>query len=353
MKIEYLEYLVDFSKTHSVSATAKHFYLSAQGMSRALHQVEKESGYVLFDNEGGYLRLTRAGQLFVEHAMSIVDAKRDLDQSMHALTSQSSQSRNYVRLYATPAATRYLLPILDLQSPGMFPFDVLLREENLRVCAESISTCATKNCLSLVSFPLVDRYLSVVREFESQDLIFEPLIKSSVIALVSTSSVLSKNESFSIDKDLVGLKVGYLQDDMLIDVIDDYVRDEDIVTVTSNLSILEDQVSASHIVTFMVQLFTALHQLPTGICSLPCEGTPEVMFGLLYPANSTLETQKSQDGNCAASNDQSGSGAKLEEPEIDSNISSINILRNKIRNVIAHNETSPRFAGLYTCVNPK
>lgn len=38
MKIEHLEYLVDFAETRSVSVTAGHFYISTQGMSRALHR---------------------------------------------------------------------------------------------------------------------------------------------------------------------------------------------------------------------------------------------------------------------------------------------------------------------------
>ena len=42
MHIEYLYYFRDFSKSLSISKTAAEYYMTPQGLSRALHQLEKD-----------------------------------------------------------------------------------------------------------------------------------------------------------------------------------------------------------------------------------------------------------------------------------------------------------------------
>lgn len=284
MKLEYLEYLVDFAETRSVGATAGRFYLSTQGMNRALHQLEKESGYVLFQNEGGYLKFTRAGMVFVERARAIVGEYRMLQQAMRGIPGDHGQESDAapLRLLATPASTRYLLPFLDLQAPRAFPFEVLLREESLASCVEILKATAPTRTLALVSLPCTEKYLGLVQETTGESrLAFGPLIKSDVIALVSTSSQLSRKETFVTPRDLEGVKCGYLLDEMLLDYVDDFVRDSDMRTITSNLSILEEQIATNQIVTFMARLYLATRRLPEGVTALPCPNSPEVLFGFL------------------------------------------------------------------------
>lgn len=280
MKVEHLEYFIDFVETRSVSATAGHFYLSTQGMSRALHQLEKESGYVLFDNEGGYLKLTRAGRLFAEHARHMVEDYRAMQKALRGMSPDAVSGASPVRVLATPAANRYLTPFLDLQNLGSFPFDVLLREGSLSECVELLGTHAPARTLGLVSLPVTEKYLGIVESPDEKGLIFEPLVRSSVVALVSTSSHLSREGELR-QSDVASLKCGYLLDEMLLDYVDDYVREEDLRTVTSNLSILEDQIAANQIVTFMVKMYFATRRLPTGVTALPCPDAPKVLFGFL------------------------------------------------------------------------
>lgn len=48
MHIEYLYYFRDFSKSLSISKTAAEYYMTPQGLSRALHQLEKTSVSLLW-----------------------------------------------------------------------------------------------------------------------------------------------------------------------------------------------------------------------------------------------------------------------------------------------------------------
>lgn len=86
MKIEQMEYLVYFAQTGSVAATASHFYMTKQGMNKALHQLEHDSGYMLFESEFGGLKLTKAGEEFAARAQAVIDDLRDLRRGMRICT---------------------------------------------------------------------------------------------------------------------------------------------------------------------------------------------------------------------------------------------------------------------------
>lgn len=66
---------------------------------------------------------------------------RDLQKTMRVFPSDTaSATKPPVRIIATPASTRYLIPFLNLQAPGAFPFEVSLREENLGSCIDILKT---------------------------------------------------------------------------------------------------------------------------------------------------------------------------------------------------------------------
>ena len=61
MHIEYLYYFKDFSRTLSISKTAAHYFMTPQGLSRALHQLEKDFGVTLMTYQNNLISLTPAG----------------------------------------------------------------------------------------------------------------------------------------------------------------------------------------------------------------------------------------------------------------------------------------------------
>ena len=62
MHIEYLYYFKDFSRTLSISKTAAHYFMTPQGLSRALHQLEKDFGVTLMTYQNNLISLTPAGE---------------------------------------------------------------------------------------------------------------------------------------------------------------------------------------------------------------------------------------------------------------------------------------------------
>ena len=76
MRTEYLDYFVKVVEIGTISAAAELLYISPQGLSQAIQQLEKELGAVLFCREGSKLHLTAAGsEAYDRHLKSFPNSK--------------------------------------------------------------------------------------------------------------------------------------------------------------------------------------------------------------------------------------------------------------------------------------
>lgn len=104
MHIEYLYYFRDFSKSLSISKTAAEYYMTPQGLSRALHQLEKDFGITLMAYNNNAVTLTPAGKELAERVEGII---AQYDDARGALTkyklSEIVPSQGIVRVRSLPA----------------------------------------------------------------------------------------------------------------------------------------------------------------------------------------------------------------------------------------------------------
>ncbi len=78
MNIEYLHYFLDVAKTHSIAQAAKLNFISSQGMSRAMGELEKELGCQLFFRYSNKLSLSPVGEELISITSRVVDDYREL-----------------------------------------------------------------------------------------------------------------------------------------------------------------------------------------------------------------------------------------------------------------------------------
>ena len=123
MHIEYLYYFKDFSRTLSISKTAAHYFMTPQGLSRALHQLEKDFGVTLMTYQNNLISLTPAGEELSRRIDAIVEL---YDEAKGSLTeyklADMAPSKGLVRITVTSCVSQYLISLLNLQRPGQFPF---------------------------------------------------------------------------------------------------------------------------------------------------------------------------------------------------------------------------------------
>ncbi len=73
VNIEYLHYFLDVAKTNSITRAAKLNFISPQGMSRAMNELEKELGCQLLIRYSNKLGISPVGQALISRASDIVE----------------------------------------------------------------------------------------------------------------------------------------------------------------------------------------------------------------------------------------------------------------------------------------
>lgn len=111
MRTEYLDYFVKVVEIGTISAAAELLYISPQGLSQAIQQLEKELGAVLFCREGSKLHLTAAGSEAYELANKILRASDALQQRMNSSRASGAHTeKDELFLCSAPLPTLTFLP---------------------------------------------------------------------------------------------------------------------------------------------------------------------------------------------------------------------------------------------------
>lgn len=286
MHIEYLYYFRDFSKTLSISKTAANYFMTPQGLSRAIHQLEKDFGVELMSYQGNSSCLTPAGHALAERIDPVTELIDEL--RGHLATYKFAElpsSDHVVRVTATSCVSQYVVTFLDLQKPGLFPFGVKLGESSLYRIVPQITPRPDGDAMGIISFPDNEKYREVLNDMLAEGaMIYRPLFTSPLVALVSTYSPLAKKESICPD-DIGSYPVARFQDSVLGDALDDYIKEDNVQTVTNAQGVVHAQIMDHQAIGFAPKLIEGNKILPERIVTKPTKGFFQTEFGLLLPVD--------------------------------------------------------------------
>lgn len=280
MKLEYLEYLVDFADTHSVAATANRFFISVQGMSRALHQIEKEYGVKLFAKQGASIALTPTGEQFVADLRPAMSLLRAAQGNLAGPDPKHRTAFHEIRIVATPIVLKTLLALIDLQSITARRCRILLREASAESCFDASTSPLTRTqSLGILSGP-PRKQAHFQSKRISLGLEYRPLMTCEICIITSIHSPLANLKSISRSM-LDTHPFGYFADDVALDLLDNFIRDDNLLTVTNDWSILERQLLEGRISTIVPKLFCTTNTLKAGLVTIPFdddECKPDIGF---------------------------------------------------------------------------
>src|SRR6185503_7626255 len=74
MELRHLRYFVAVAEEHSFVGASRRLRLAQPALSKQIHDLEAELGVALFDRLPRGVRLTRAGETFLEHARTVMDS---------------------------------------------------------------------------------------------------------------------------------------------------------------------------------------------------------------------------------------------------------------------------------------
>lgn len=100
MNINQLEYLLDISRTYSISNTAKRFFMTQQAMSSSIRQLEKELGYVLLKRNNKGILFTDEGKIFLTYAEKMLNDFAELKSHLDITANQENDdAKKFIYIY--------------------------------------------------------------------------------------------------------------------------------------------------------------------------------------------------------------------------------------------------------------
>ena len=290
MRIESLKYLIDFAKTGSVSGAAAKNYMSEQGMGRVFRQLEKDLGISLFHRNGKSLRLTEAGESIVERSRSLVDDYEGLQDIVSFYTGQTATEGKDFYLYGTPLVMLCLMPLFDIQRPGLFPFAVNIRENDLSRFSENEARIVDDDAIGIASVPLGPIFDAAMEDLHLKGLDFRGIYECEVGALVSASTPLASLDSLPVSRYSArsGGAVGVAcpNDTAAISQLEASMDSGNIRIISSNITLIERQIRRGQVVMFLPRLILATLDVGNGITFIPVDsgaGSSAVRFGMILP----------------------------------------------------------------------
>jgi len=106
MELRHLRYFVAVAEEENISRAASKLHLSQPGISRQIHDLEDEIGFLLFDRRGKSVRLTASGKIFFGEARDIL--QRTADAVKKARSGMAIQAE--INVGYAPSGTVEILP---------------------------------------------------------------------------------------------------------------------------------------------------------------------------------------------------------------------------------------------------
>lgn len=170
MELRQLKYALALAEERNFSRAAKKLHLAQPSLSQQIIKLEKQLGVRLFERRPGDLRLTYAGQRFVEQASKIVDQVEQLKQEMLDV---AQSAKGQLIIGALPITGARLLPQALRQFKAEFPgIDLVLIEET--TARLEALTAKGQTDVSLLSLPLGEEGLDYTPILEEEILLATP-----------------------------------------------------------------------------------------------------------------------------------------------------------------------------------
>ena len=118
-----MQYIYTVYQYKSFSKAAQHLYMTQPALSMAVRRVEEQLGTQLFDRSAKDLKLTEAGEIYLQKYYQIRDLEQEMSQQLQDLTSLKTGTlhlggTNYINSYILPPVLvefKKKYPGIDLQ----------------------------------------------------------------------------------------------------------------------------------------------------------------------------------------------------------------------------------------------
>ena len=120
MELRHLRYFVAVAEQENVTRAATKLHISQPALSRQIHDLEDEIGFLLLERSAKSIRLTAAGRVFLKEARTVLQRAEDAVKAARAV---AGGTRGEIHVGYAPSITVQILPptlrIFQAEFPGM------------------------------------------------------------------------------------------------------------------------------------------------------------------------------------------------------------------------------------------
>ena len=118
MELRHLRYFVAVADMENVSRAALKLHVSQPGLSRQIHDLEEEIGFLLFERSAKSLRLTGAGKVFLPEAQAVLAR---VDEAVKKARAAAENVSGELHVGYAPSLTVEILPPTLRKFQELFP----------------------------------------------------------------------------------------------------------------------------------------------------------------------------------------------------------------------------------------
>ncbi len=254
MNIEYLHYFLDVAHTKSITKAAKLNFISPQGMSRAMNELEKSLGYQLLIRHANRLELAPLGEELVGEIQGIVDAYSNMLNSIAARAFAGEASGRELQLECQNVAMLALFPP-RVQDYILHSHQTNFRESQNSQIRQTIlahdgnDIPPTVGILSFFGEEHMREHTEGIQELEKQGYYYRPFLDTYDQVILSPRSSLAIHERLS-DADMLS-KCMVCTNSHLYSVLEKRFGEEAIELATPDFSLRRRMVANNSAISFL------------------------------------------------------------------------------------------------------
>lgn len=206
MDFRHLQYILMVAEERSFSKAAQKLYIAQPSLSQYIQKLEHQLGVQLFDRSTTPLKLTYAGELYIETTKKILDLKDQLSQQMEDI---ANLKKGRLTIGLSPFRSTYIMPkVLPLfieKYPGI---EVVLLEGTSPELVDYAVKGTTD--ISIMTLPVQETLLSYEEIFREEILVAlpqrHPLIEKLNVSFIDHNSYPKINLTLLEDDSFILLK---------------------------------------------------------------------------------------------------------------------------------------------------
>lgn len=291
MRTEHLEYLVEVSKTKSMSLAGKHLYVSHQGISSAIAMLENELGVSLLNRTKNGVSLTETGEKYVCWATNFLEELKELKSKTPVLTPvETLDLAGTLTIYTAPFFYNIILPKVITVYKEKYP--------KVKICIKSMdsydvltSIAAEKADFGLVV--LVKNYINIIlADLKIKDSVkIEKLFFDQLYVLAGKSSPIALKKSLSIEEILENPLAIYYGFKSIVPYLESYsflYRKPNVFIESSSKETNLSTIAAGLAIGLTAKRITLNNDYLNNILAIPIRDKIELFVGWTKPSSCEL-----------------------------------------------------------------